>query len=110
MGAIALGRMTKFLHQTASVENHLVNADGSSKLDVYGQPMYAEAMQVKCRKEVHRTRASTGSGQFVNLSTVYYFDENVKVSAGDRIDGQYIQSIEEYVDGAGTLVGYRVDV
>ena len=105
-----MGRMTKFLHQIALVENHLTNEDGSSKLDVYGQPMYAEAKQVKCRKEVHRTKASTSSGQFVNLSTVYYFDETVKVLSGDRIDGHYIQSIEEYVDGVGNLVGYRVDV
>ena len=105
-----MGRMTKYLKQTASIECVMLNDDGTKKLDVYGQPMYATPVTVKCRKEPYTERSHTGYGQYKNFTTTYYFDETVKVENGDKIDGQDVQRIEDYVDGSGTLVGKRVDV
>jgi len=105
-----LGRLTKYLKQTASIENHVLTEQGSAKLDAYGRPVYSAPVTVKCRKEPFTARSSTSYGQFVNYTTTYYFDESVKIAAGDLVDGHEVQSIEEYVDGRGILVGYRVDV
>ena len=105
-----MGKMTKYLKQTASIECVLLNTDGTKKLDVYGQPMYATPVTVNCRKETYNARSSTGYGQFVNCKTTYYFDESVEITSGATVDGHEVQNIEEYVDGIGTLIGYRVDV
>lgn len=105
-----MGKMTKYLRQTAMIENVVLDENGKPELDVYGQPKFSTPVQSKCRKESYKARASTSYGQFVNFTTTYYFDESVKIHGGDKVDGQEVQSIEEYVDGMGTLVGYRVDV
>lgn len=105
-----MGRMTKYLRQTAVIEHVALNSDGKPKLDAYGQPEYTAPVTVKCRKEPYRGRASTGYGQYVNYATTYYFDETTKINSGDRVDGQEVHSITDYVDGLGNLVGYQVDV
>ena len=105
-----MGRMTKYLKQTAVVEHHVRNEDGTAKLDAYGQPEFHAPITVRCRKEPYQARATTSYGTFVNYTNTYYFDETVKVRNGDKVDGHEIQSVEEYIDGLGKLVGYRVDV
>lgn len=105
-----MGRLSIYLHQTAVLEKALYAPSGQPMLDVYGQPAYGSPITVKCRKEPYTVRASSGYGQFVNYTTTYYLDSSVEVKNGDKLDGQSIQSVEEYIDGFGTLVGYRVDV
>ena len=105
-----MGKMTKYLKQTAYIENVVLGEDGKPQLDAYGRPTFSPQVMIKCRKEPYRVRASTGYGQFVNFTTTYYFDESVTIRNGDKVDGHEVQSIEEYVDGLGNLVGYRVDV
>lgn len=105
-----MGKMTKYLKQTALIENVILGDGGKPQLDAYGQPAHATPVVVKCRKEPYRVRATTGYGQFVNFTTTYYFDESVTIRSGDKVDGHEVQVIEDYVDGLGNLVGYRVDV
>ena len=105
-----MSRLTKYLKQTATVRIHLLNSDGSPKLDAYGRPEYGKPVKVPCRKEAYVARGNTGYGQFVNFTTTYYFDETVKVRCGDIVDDHEVQSVEEYVDGRGACIGYRVDV
>lgn len=105
-----MGRLMTYLKQTASVQIHLLNEDGTAKLDAYGKPIFREPAKVKCRKEAYVARGNTSYGQFVNFTTTYYFDSSVSVRCGDLIDGHEVQSVEEYVDGRGTCIGYRVDV
>ena len=105
-----MGKMTKYLRQVATIENVILDDNGKPVLDVYGQPQFGLPVQSKCRKEAYKARANTSYGQFVNFTTTYYFDETVTIRNGDKVDGQEVQSIEEYVDGVGTLIGYRVDV
>ena len=105
-----MGKLTKYLKQTAVIENVALNIDGKPKLDAYGQPEYSAPITVKCRKEPYQGRASTSYGQYVNFSTTYYFDESTKISSGDRVDGHEVQNITDYIDGLGNLVGYQVDV
>ena len=86
------------------------NEDGTAKLDAYGKPALREPVTVPCRKEAYVARGNTSYGHFVNFTTTYYFDESVKVRCGDVVDGHEVQSVEEYVDGRGKCIGYRVDV
>lgn len=105
-----MSRLSAYLNQTAVLEKALYAPNGQPMLDVYGQPEYSRPQTVKCRKEPYTVRASSGYGQFVNYTTTYYLSNAVKVQNGDKLDGQHIQSVEEYIDGFGTLVGYKVDV
>lgn len=105
-----MGKMTKYLKQTALVENVVYGEDGKPRLDVYGHPEFGAPYTVKCRKEPYRVRTSTGYGQYVNYTTTYYFDESVQIQSGDRVDGQEVQSITDYVNGMGELIGVQVDV
>ena len=105
-----MGKLTKYLKQTAVIENVVLGTDGKPQLDAYGQPSFGTPTTVKCRKEPYRVRATTGYGQFVNFTTTYYFDESVQIRSGDIVDGHEVQSIADYVDGLGNLVGYQVDV
>lgn len=105
-----MGKMTKYLRQTAVIENPILDSDGKPKLDAYGRPMFGTPTMVKCRKEPYRARASTGYGHFVNVTTTYYFDDLTAIFAGARVDGHEVQNIADYIDGLGNLVGYQVDV
>ena len=105
-----MGRMTKYLKQTAVVEHVLYKPDGKPELDVYGHPAFGEPVTVRCRKEPYRVRTSTGYGQYVDYTNTYYFDESVKIQSGDRVDGHEVQSIADYVDGMGQIIGVQVDV
>ena len=105
-----MGRLTKYLKQTAVIELHRRNEDGKPKLDAYGQPEFDAPIRVRCRVEPYQARATTSYGMSVLYTNTYYIDETIKVRNGDRIDGHEVQSVEAYVDGSGKLIGYRVDV
>ena len=105
-----MGKMTKYLRQLSEVQIPVLNNNGEPVLDDYGQPKFSSPVRVKCRKETYNARSSTGYGQFVDYKTTYYFDESVEITSGATVDGHEVQNIEEYVDGIGTLIGYRVDV
>lgn len=105
-----MGRMTKYLKQSATLETHQVDSKGQPMLDEYGQPLFSVPNRVKCRKEVYKSRSNSDLGQYVDFANVYYFDASVRVSEGDRIDGHEVRNVSEYYDGMGVLVGYEVIV
>ena len=106
----ALSRMTRYLKQTAKYEAVLTDNTGNPQLNEYGTPQYASSVSVRCRKEPYKAKASTGYGAFVDYNTTYYLDEKVRPSVDDKLDGQLVKEVVEYVDGMGTLVGFEVHV
>lgn len=105
-----MGRMTKYLCQTAQHESVVLNSDGTTQLDVYGKPVYAQPIAIKCRKEPAKAQYNSSLGAFVNHTSTYYVDADVVVRIHDLLDGQLVQQVYEYRDGSGILVGYEVHV
>lgn len=105
-----MGRMTRYLKQTAQHEKIVKLPDGSTQLDAYGKPLYQQAVTVKCRKEPARMSNSSSLGQFVNYATAYYLDETVDICVQDKLDGEVVLQVYDYRDGTGKLVGYEVHV
>lgn len=103
-------RMTKYLKQTATLLPMRMDTDGNVELNNYGEPVYGTQRTVRCRKEPYRVTQRTQTGQIVDVSTIYYFDDSVKPKVGDKLDGSIIQNVSEYWDGSGSLVGYEVHV
>lgn len=105
-----MGRMSRYLCQTAQYESVVLLEDGSTKLDDYGKPFYEQPVTIKCRHEPSKVNYASSLGQFVNYTSTYYVDETVKVKVQDKLDGQIVLQVYEYRDGAGSLVGYEVHV
>lgn len=105
-----MSRMSKYLNQQAKLEIVKKDELGQPIKDAYGKYSYDNAIMVKCRREVTKSVASSGTGLYIAYSYTYYVDDSIKVSEGDKIDGYEIQRVAEYVDGAGILVGYEVHV
>lgn len=105
-----LSRMTRYLKQTAEFQAVVRSETGKPQLNEYGEPSYQEPVVVKCRREKYHVKAATNTGAFINCMHTYYLDDSVKPMVDDMLDGHLIQDVEEYVDGAGILVGYEVSV
>ena len=102
--------MTKYLKQTTSWQRLLTDAQGEVILDLYGEPTYASAITLKCRKERALNDILTTTGAMTRSDTTYYLDETAEVQMGDLLDGKSIIDFEEYVNEHGKTEGYRVVV
>ena len=105
-----MSSMTKYLKQKASISILRMDETGKTVLDMYGEPSYHPAVQVRCRKERRLRDVLSQTGATIRSETTYYFDESVSVHVGDLVDGKPIVDFEEYVDGNGNTVGYEVVV
>lgn len=105
-----MGKMKKYLKQTAILSHILRDEQGKAILNSYGEPSVASTETVICRQEPYKYRAFTSMGQFVNYRTTYYLDSEVSIDSGDLLDGESVQDIRKYVDGLGQLIGYEVQV
>lgn len=103
-----MSKMRKYLNQHATLQKAILDEQGEAKLDDYGKPLYEEAVVIKCRKEPYKVNAFTNYGQFVNYQHTFYVDETVSVGVKDLLDGENVLSVNEYRDGAGSLVGFEV--
>lgn len=103
-------RLTKYLRQTAQFEAVTVGPNGKPSLNDYGEPAYAGAITVRCRKEPYKAVEGSISGQYVEYSYTYYLDNSVQPKVGDKLDGMVVQQVTDYIDGLGKLVGYEVSV
>lgn len=106
-----MSRMTKFLKQNATIQLMLRDSNGNPKLDDYGEPSYVNKVRkVKCRKEVSTKDVITSVGAAKKSATIYYFDETVSVTIGDKVDGKPILTVQEYINAQGLCEGYEVMV
>lgn len=102
-----MSRMTKFLKQTCSFEKALRNSDGTTKLDKFGEVMYAAPKSIKCRRERIIKDVQTNTGAILSSSTRYFVDEVQVIEPDDRFDGKAVLEVEEYVNAQGATEGYE---
>lgn len=102
-----MSRLTKFLKQTCQYESAQRDKNGKTKLNEYGDILYAKPKTLRCRREKLVTDIQTGTGAILKTSSRYFFDERVEVLADDRIDGHVVISAEEYTNQLGKCEGYE---
>lgn len=103
-------RLTKYLKQKAIFASVLTDEQGKVVLNDYGEPDYSATTLVRCRKQPYERVESSYSGQYVDIRSVYYFDDSVIPKVGDMVDGAVVKKAEEYIDGMGLRVGFEVYV
>lgn len=99
--------MTKFLKQTCVFEKALRNEDGTTKLDKFGEVMYASPRQLKCRREKVVKDVQTNTGAILSSSTRYFTDEAQPIDPDDRFDGKVVLEVSEYINSQGLPEGYE---
>lgn len=102
--------MTKYLKQTCKWSKMLVDEQGDAILDMYGDPTFAEAVIIPCRREKSLKDVLTLSGAVQRSATTYYIDERYEISMGDLMDNKPIIDFEEYTNEHGRTEGYMVVV
>ena len=102
-----MSRMTKFLKQRCMYEQCKHNADGSVKLDTYGEPEYEAPVQIKCRKETSVQDVQTNTGAILKSSTRYFVDNKYTIEADDKLDGKPVFKVIEYINQFGKIEGFE---
>lgn len=102
-----MSRMTKFLKQTCVFEKALRNEDGTTKLDKFGEVMYASPQKLKCRREKIVKDVQTNTGAILSSSTRYFTDESQPIDPDDRFDGKVVLEVSEYINSQGLPEGYE---
>lgn len=103
-----MSRMTKFLKQTCVLETYQLNADGSPKLNDFGEIQYNAPAVCKCRRERCIQDVETSNGAILKSASRYFLDESVSILADYRIDGRVVLQVADYVNGLGRIEGYEV--
>lgn len=105
-----MSRMTKFLRQTCVLEIAMIDKDGESILNEFGEYQYEAPKRVKCRHERSHRDVQTTDGSIVRSTSRYYLDGSVSIKAGDRLDGKVVVSVTDCINGLGLSEGYEVYV
>lgn len=105
-----MSRMTKFLQQKCMVEAYVVNDKGNAETNRFGEFIYQEPVECKCRHEVCFKDVQTVNGSVVRSASRYFLDEKVELKADYRIDGRVILTVETYINQLGKVEGYEVYV
>ena len=103
-----MSRMTKYLHQLAVLEPIVLGLDGKPTLDLYGNPSYAAAQPIKCRRERILKDIFTTTGSIVKSTTTYTVDSSVTIHVGDLLDAVEVLEFQDYIGAAGRCEGYKV--
>lgn len=102
-----MSRMTKFLRQTCQYEQCVHKADGSAKLDKYGEPQYEPPVRIKCRKETLIQDVQTNTGAILKSTTRYFVDNRYHIRASDKFDGKCVLKVVEYTNQSGKVEGFE---
>lgn len=102
-----MSRLTKYLKQLCSLERAETDLQGVVELDRYGEPLYAQPIQVRCRRESYIKDTPTSTGAVMHSSTRYFLEGTTKVSVGDRIDNRAVIAVETYINSLGQIEGYE---
>lgn len=105
-----MSRMTKFLRQKCQVESYKVDSSGQPEMNRFGEVVYNEPIQCKCRHEIAFQDVQTTNGQIVKSTARYFLDESVEIKADYRVDGRAVLSVSTYVNQHGLVEGYEVYV
>lgn len=99
--------MTKFLKQRCTYEQCKRKADGSVKLNMYGEPEYEAPVQIKCRREETVQDVQTNTGAILQSSTRYFVDNKFDIHAEDKFDGKPVLKLVEYINPLGKVEGFE---
>ena len=105
-----MSRMTKFLKQICSVERYKEKDTNDAETNRFGEYIYEEPIQCKCRNEVCFKDIKTENGSVVRSTSRYFLDESVEIKPDYRIDGKVAITVETYINQFGTVEGYEVYV
>ena len=105
-----MSRMTKFLRQTCEVQPFKSDRRGNAILDDFGELMYLQPVQYKCRCERSHKDIKTTNGSLIRSTSRYYLDNSADIKPDYKIDGNIVLDVSEYINGLGQIEGYEVYV
>ncbi len=98
-----------FLH-SAPLRRVLRNADGTNKLDAYGNPQYSNPIVIKCFRTVEVSPVRTEAGTVYVQKKAFYVDGSTVLAEGDMLDGLRVDTLVKYYDIHGALQYYIATV
>lgn len=105
-----MSKMTKFLKQTCQVEAYVLTEEGNAETNRFGEIIYQEPVECRCRREKCVKDVQTANGSVVQATTRYFLDDSFELQPDYRIDGHVVLTVEEYINGLGKSEGYEVYV
>lgn len=79
-----------------------------TSIDDRGGFQYGTPTVIKCRKRKRTQEVLTADRQLLKSMWVYYVTDPVCVD--DKLDGQMVLLVEEWITLKGTLLGYKVTI
>ena len=73
--------------------------------DDRGQPTYAAAVSIACRRVKKSQNVLTSTGQLITVQHVYYV--KTPVAEGDTLDGKVVMAVPEWTGLGGEILGYK---
>lgn len=99
-----MSAMSKYFKQTCSLQR-IKTTNGVPDMNDYGELEYESARIIKCRRERYIRDVEVQNGGIIKSQFEYYTDYEVGIN--DKIDGEVVLTIEDYVNGSGRVIGYR---
>ena len=94
-------RLMLYCNQSARYEKFI-------EADNYGNPTYAEPINIKVRREGHYKLFRNESGE-TKTSTTRIFS-TTEVNINDRIDGKFVIDVAFMTDKQGNIIGWEAYV
>lgn len=105
-----MSRMTKFLKQKCQVAPYSVDDEGVIEHNRFGEIIYKNPIECKCRRERIVKNIQTENGSLLRATACYFLDESLEILADYLIDGNVVITAEEYINEHGKVEGYEVYV
>lgn len=102
-----MSRMTKFLKQTCIFEAVVRDKSGKPTMNKYGELAYEFPVTLKCRRERATKDVLSANGAVIRSETIYYTDENQLIRTDDKLDGNVVVAVSEYINEKGAVEGYE---
>ena len=93
------------LNQSAFYLAAYRNEDGSPQMNDRGDIVYCTAIDIPCRRESCMKEVTLPDKEVINITDTFYTE--MEIRAGDILEGKRVQYVEDWVDGAGNIIGYK---
>lgn len=103
-----MSRMTKFLKQKCQVSPYQLDENGEPLFNRFGELVYEEPTEHKCRYEPTVKDVQTANGAILRATSRYFLDESFELKADYKIDGKVILAMDTYINELGVVEGYEV--
>lgn len=102
-----MSRLTKYLKQKCFYERLKRDENGKVLLDKFGDPLYENAVVIKCRRETTIQDVQTNTGATLKSTTRYFTDDKNPIQADDKLDGKTVLKTQEYINQLGKAEGFE---